>query len=97
MPAFVELYLEGYNQNGISQVCYIVKIYHSGLEPLIWNWLAHCQYTVTGWNSKFDLLFESYNGCAYNWYTKSYLRYNAGPSSIQQPENNNSCKERGQR
>ena len=21
------------NQNGISQACYIVKIYHSGLEP----------------------------------------------------------------
>ena len=37
------------DQNGVSQACYVVEIYHSGLKPLKWLLLHERVSARTGW------------------------------------------------
>ena len=45
-------------------MCLVLKCQH-------WDWLAWCQYTVTGWDSKFDLQLLSQRGSTQNCQSRS--------------------------
>ena len=40
---------------------------HLALQDQCWGWLAHCQYNVTGWDSKLDLQLLSRSGSMNNF------------------------------
>ena len=44
---------------------------HLALQGQHWDWLAWCQYSVTGWDRKFDLLLLSRYGSMYNSLSRS--------------------------
>ena len=65
-PFWVESYQ--WLQNWYSSRC---PARHMALEGQLWDWLARCQYTVTGWDTKLDLQLLYQCGSTYNCLCRS--------------------------